>query len=183
MTDREESVTSLVHRLKSQTLALLLLLAGMGWLVSGCGMLPDLTDAKSKLVMPRLSLVDVQLPKKGKLSIMEPHFKVRLRVENPNDVEFPISGIECRIELHGMAFAAGKSTDFFTVPAKGSSDFEMEFSTEIVKAMKQASTLLRKGDAPVEYRISGIIHVEIPYLGAVPFDKSGQLNNPIRGEE
>ncbi len=158
----------------------LLLLSGLGLLLSGCWLMPDRAASGAKLEKPRLSLVDIQPSRLGKGSKWEPRFRVRLRVENPNEIEFPISGLECRVELQGMAFATGSSSEFFTVPAKGDAEFDVEASTEILKAMKQISALLRKGEAVIDYRIVGKIHVEIPFLGAVPFDKSGTLKKPLK---
>ncbi|MBF0212347.1 MAG: LEA type 2 family protein [Magnetococcales bacterium] len=161
----------------------LCLLSGTGLLLSGCSVLPEWAENRPKLEKPRLSLVDVQLVKREKNSKWEPRFRVRLKVENPNPVEFPIGGIECRVELQGMAFATGKSSEFFTIPAHGDAEFDVEVATELLKAMKQLSSLLRKGVASVDYRIVGIIHVEIPFLGAVPFDKSGTLKKSIQWDE
>ncbi|MBF0272365.1 MAG: LEA type 2 family protein [Magnetococcales bacterium] len=161
---------------------MILLVVGSGWFLSGCGLLPEWSDPRPQLEKPRLSLVDIQLAKKNSTK-MAPRFRVRLKVENPNDIDFPIGGIECRVELQGMAFATGQSSEFFTIPAKGDAEFDVEVATELMKAIKQISALLRKGEASLEYRIVGKIHVEIPFVGAVPFDKSGILKKNIKWDE
>lgn len=160
----------------------------LGWVVllamillgSGCAPLADMAGAKPQ--PPVLSLVDIQ-PSERKGSKWAPRFRVRLKVENPNPIEVPIGGIECRLELQGMHFATGHSTEFFTIPAKGAAEFDVEVTTELMKAMKQLSTLLRRGEAVMEYRLVGKIFVELPLLGAVPFEKSGTLKRPLRWEE
>ncbi|MBF0191376.1 MAG: LEA type 2 family protein [Magnetococcales bacterium] len=161
---------------------MILLIASSGWFLSGCGLLPEWSDTRPKLDKPRLSLVDIQLSKTNH-NKMAPRFRVRLKVENPNDIDFPIGGIECRVELQGMAFATGQSSEFFTVPAKGDAEFDVEVTTELMKAMKQISVLLRKGEASLDYRIVGKIHVEIPFVGAVSFDKNGTLKKPVKWDE
>ncbi|MBF0613605.1 MAG: LEA type 2 family protein [Magnetococcales bacterium] len=157
-----------------------LLMGVVGLLLSGCVGLTDWTGPK--LEHPRLSLLEIHQSEK-KNSKWAPRFRVRLRVDNPNTIEVPIGGIECRLELQGMSFATGQSSEFFTIPAKGSAEFDVEVSTELMKAMKQLSVLLRKGEAVVDYRLVGKIFVELPFLGAVPFDKSGTLHKPLKWED
>ncbi|MBF0627143.1 MAG: LEA type 2 family protein [Magnetococcales bacterium] len=154
----------------------------LGLTLAGCGGGADWLGSKPKLEQPRLSLVDIQ-PSRIKSSKLAPRFRLRLKVENPNDIEVPISGIDSRLEVQGMAFATGKSTEFFIIPAKGDAEFDLEVATEVMRAMKQISALLRRGEAVVDYRLAGVIHVELPLLGAVPFDKSGTLKKPIKWDD
>lgn len=161
----------------------LLIAIAVGWWLAACSPLTTLTGDKPKLEKPSLSVVDVQPARKGKPALLEPRLRVRVKVENPNPVELPIGGIECRLEMQGMDFATGRTTDFFVIPAHGATEFDLEVSTELNKAMKQLSALLRKKELSADYRLSGRIHVEIPFIGAVPFEKSGTLQRAIRWDE
>lgn len=160
--------------------ALLIFFIGGAALLSGCSLINSMIPPKIKLEKPRLTLLDVHLLKKTKSAPMAPRFRVRLKVENPNNIEVPIGGIDFRLELQGMTLANGVGAEFFTIPAKGDTEFDVDVSTEVMKAMKQVSALLKSGEAKVEYRIVGRIHVEIPYVGAVPFDKKGLLQLPLK---
>ncbi|MEO5330740.1 MAG: LEA type 2 family protein [Magnetococcus sp. YQC-5] len=161
--------------------ALMIFMSG-SVLLSGCAwntLLPPTTKPEK----PRLSLVDVQLLKKGKSSFWQPRLRVRLKVENPNNIEIPIGGLQFRIELQGMTLANGAVTDFFTIPPLGDTEVDVEVSTELLKALQQLSVVLRKGEAKVTYRITGHIDVEIPLVGTVPFDKSGELSKPLKWDD
>ncbi|MBF0180875.1 MAG: LEA type 2 family protein [Magnetococcales bacterium] len=146
-------------------------------LLASCGAVKAMLPARPKLEKPELSVVDVLALKQ---SLKENRFRVRLKVFNPNDIEVPIGGLELTVELQGMTFATGSSSDFFTIPAKGNTEFDLEVTTGVLKALEQVSTLLRKHEATAEYRIYGRIHVEIPFVGALNFDKQGVLSRPIK---
>ncbi len=159
------------------------IMIGVVVLLSGCVGLDSMVPPKVKLEKPRLSLVSIHVIKTGKASIWEPKFRVRLNVENPNDIEFPIGGLDFRIELQGMTFASGVSAEFFTIPPKGGAEFDVDVSTGLLKAMKQISTLLRSGQAKAEYRIVGQIYVELAFVGAVAFDQRGVLQKPLKWDD
>ncbi|MEO5347568.1 MAG: LEA type 2 family protein [Magnetococcus sp. YQC-9] len=172
-----------LHRIRGMIGHPIMLLLVTGWFVTACGTLSEIGGERPKLEKPRLSLVDVQPAGKGKSSFLEPRLRVRLRVENPNPVELPIGGIECRLELQGMDFATGRTNHFFVIPVRGKTEFDFEVATELPKALKQLSHLMRKKELSADYRLTGHIHVEIPFIGAVPFEKTGTLSKPIRWDE
>ncbi len=71
------------------------LVASLG-LLSGC--------AYSHLEQPTLTVVDVNLLKGD---LFRQQLRVRMRVENPNDVALPVKSITYEVELAGNAFAHG----------------------------------------------------------------------------
>ncbi len=62
-------------------------------------------------------------------------FRVRVKVENPNDVELKVKGIEFEFLLMGDGFAEGNSSDQFVLPAKGEAEFDMTVSTNFVSSL------------------------------------------------
>ncbi len=63
---------------------------------------------------------------------LQPAVPGRVNVENPNDRELPIKGIDYKLFLEGDSFAEGVSNKPFTVPAQGDTDFDMTVRTNFV---------------------------------------------------
>ena len=78
-------------RLRAMALAAILLL-------SACSTL--------RLTPPNLQVVNVSLVGG---SVLKQDLRVRVRVDNPNDVELPVRGISCEVQLGGETFATGES--------------------------------------------------------------------------
>ncbi|MDW8260622.1 MAG: LEA type 2 family protein, partial [Gammaproteobacteria bacterium] len=69
-----------------------------------------------RLEEPRLSIIGVELLGGN---LFEQRLKVRMRVQNPNDRELRVKGIEYRVELDGEPFGEGFSSSSFVVPRLG----------------------------------------------------------------
>jgi LEA14-like dessication related protein len=126
-----------------------------------------------KLETPRLSLVGIKFQD---MTFFEQRLLVRLRVQNPNDLELPVKGIDVNFQLAGEDFAEGVSARAFNVPAFGEAEFDM-----IVTA-NAATALLRIIDRnhgkqvdSLDYRIRGKLKTGIGLLGSVPFDEKGTI--------
>jgi LEA14-like dessication related protein len=128
-----------------------------------------------KFETPRLSVVGVEMLKSD---LFEQRLKVRMRVQNPNDRELPIKGLNYRLEVNGEDFAQGVSGTPFTVPAFGEAEFDMNLTANM------ASTLIRvltRGAAAegssdkLDYRIVGKVALASGMLRSIPFEETGSI--------
>jgi LEA14-like dessication related protein len=127
-----------------------------------------------KLVTPTLSLVGVQIMS---TDMFAQKFKVRVKVENPNDIEVPVSGIEYTIFLAGDAFAEGASDYSFVLPALGEAEFDMTISTNFVSSFGRLVS--RMGGSKLEdvdYEINGKLILQKGLVRKIPFDHKGTVN-------
>ena len=122
---------------------------------------------------PRLSVIDVQVVS---AELWEQRLKVRLRVQNPNDVALSVKGIEYTLDISGQQVASGVSDASFVVPALGEAQFDTNLTTNM------AGTLLRlvaRGPdtlaAGVDYHLAGRISLATGWLRSVPFDERGSF--------
>jgi LEA14-like dessication related protein len=136
-------------------------LAVAGWLLAGCSLL------RPKVETPRLSVVHVELMKSG---LWEQQLRVRLRVQNPNDLVLPVKGIDYKLEVAGAEFAHGVSTASFSVPALGEAEFDMNVTANIAGTMLR---LLNTRADQIDYRIAGTVSLSSGWVHAVPFDQRG----------
>src|SRR5258706_3133373 len=69
---------------------------------------------------PRLSVVRVEL--EG-AQLLSQRFRIRVRVENPNDRALPVRAISFTIQLAGEDFGSSATAAPFTVPARCEGEF------------------------------------------------------------
>lgn len=127
-----------------------------------------------KLETPRLSVVKVGMVS---ADIFSQQFRVRMRVQNPNDRELPIKGLDYQLFLEGDSFAEGVTEAPFTVPALGETEFDMTVRTNFVSSIGRLLSRLENKDSPqVEYVISGKVFVDLPFVRSIPFRDGGMVD-------
>lgn len=126
------------------------------------------------LVAPRLSLVGVQVLSGD---MFAQRFKVRVLVQNPNDLELPVRGLEYQIILMGDSFADGVSNDQFLLPALGEAEFDMMITTNFVSSFGRLISRMGGGKLEdIEYEIVGKIFVDKGMLRKIPFSQRGTVD-------
>ena len=129
----------------------------------------------TKLEVPQLTLVSVAMTS---ADIFNQQFLVRLNVENPNDRELPITGIDYKLFLEGDSFSEGVSNKPFTVPAKGDADFDMLVRTNFVAGAGRLLSRLN-GREQVQYVVEGKLLTGISMAKKIPFQQSGTVSIKI----
>ena len=142
-----------------------------------CALVLCLTACSTpKLAVPKLALVSVAMTS---ADIFNQQFIVRLNVENPNDQELPITGIDYKLFLEGDSFAEGSSPKPFTVPAKGDTDFDMIVRTNFVSSAGRLLSRLNGRDQ-VQYVVEGKLLTDISGLKKIPFQESGTVSIKVK---
>ncbi len=134
-------------------------------LCAGCTLAP-------KFQTPQLSVVDVQMLGGD---LWSQRLKVRVHVQNPNERPLPVRSLDYTFEVEGQTFATGASTEAFTVPALGESDFDMNVTTNLAGTMLKLLTRGASADNNVAYRLSGTLSLSAGLLRSIPFDQRGSF--------
>lgn len=133
---------------------------------AGCALIP------SHLERPHLTVVGVEVEH---AQFLEQRFRVRIRVDNPNDRSLPVRAINFTIELAGERIGSGTSAAPFTVAANAATEFDALVTTDLATTLLKVLPHLKEGGAPVEYRLAGTVATDLPLLASVPFDQRGSF--------
>jgi LEA14-like dessication related protein len=137
--------------------------------VAGCSSLGPELDP------PRLTIVRVAMTS---ADMFNQQFLVRLHVQNPNERELPVRGIDYKLFLQGDSFAEGVSTKPFVVPALGETEFDMTVRTNFVSGVGRLLSRLNGRDQ-VEYVLEGKVLTDLGMIRKIPFQESGTVSLAI----
>jgi LEA14-like dessication related protein len=115
-------------------------------LLSACAGLGGLSQK------PEVSVAGLKLVQVG---VFEQRFILKLRVQNPNDVELRINGLSVEVEFNGQPFITGLSDKGVTVPRFGEAVLEVMATSTLGSALKQLRELQKGGRERIDYRIVG----------------------------
>jgi LEA14-like dessication related protein len=152
--------------MKSVAVLRTLLLLGVVLALQSCSLFGP------KLSVPRLKLMSIGMVS---ADLFSQQFLVRMSVQNPNDRELPIKGIDYKLFLQGDSFAEGVSNAPFVIPALGESQFDMTVRTNFVSSVGRLVSRLN-GKSKVEYVIEGTVFTRLGLLSKIPFQDSGEVD-------
>ncbi len=152
-----------MRRMLTRATALLALLA----VLASCATGP-------KLETPRLKVIGIEMMS---TDMFAQRFKVRMLVQNPNDMELQVRGLDYQIILMGDSFADGVSNDQFLLPALGEAEFDMMITTNFVSSFGRLISRMGGGKLEdIEYEIVGKIFVDKGMLRKIPFSHRGTVD-------
>lgn len=101
---------------------------------------------------PQVHLVKVEVVQ---AKLMQQRFLLYFRVDNPNDSDLTVRGLDYRIHLGNMLLTEGEHEHWFTVGPRSSGFFKVPIRTNLWPQVKELVKLLKKPDQPVPYRLEG----------------------------
>ena len=148
-------------------LAALLLLV----LLSACGSLPNREPLQ-------IDVAGIEsLPGEG----MELRLAVKIRVQNPNNVDIQYDGVALTLDLNDRQLGSGVSSKVGVVPRYGESVFTVPVTISAFDMINQLLGAIERRDDPdrrVNYRVRG--KLEGGLFGTRRFEASGRFDLPER---
>ena len=122
----------------------------------------------------RINVVGLEpIPGEG----MEMRFKVKLRVQNPNETAIDFDGLALDLDLNGRPFASGVNDHSGSVARFGEALIEIPVSVSAIAVVRQALGVIEgDGKAEVPYALRGRLAGGL--LGGMRFSDSGTLKLP-----
>ena len=98
-------------------------------LVLGCATTPKMPE-------PPVVYVTGISPTGG--GLLEQKIRVGLRIENPNNFELQMTGIEFDLDLNGRPFARGMGSHELTLPRLGSQELSVQATTTVIEVLRRS---------------------------------------------
>lgn len=121
---------------------------------------------------PDIHLVKVEVIK---AKLLEQQFMLHFRIDNPNDSNLPIRGLQYTIRLNDILLADGESSDWFTIPANGREYFQVPVRTNLWRHLKDIAKLLKNSDQPIRYRLDGELKTGLFFGRDLHLARSGEI--------
>ncbi len=133
--------------------------------LAGCSALrPDLQ-------VPQLTLVSVAMTS---ADIFNQQFLVKVNVQNPNDRELPITGIDYKLFLEGDSFAEGVSEQALHRAGAGRHRLRHDGAHQLRQRRGRLLSRLNGRDQ-VNYVVEGKVLTDISMLKKIPFQETGTV--------
>lgn len=146
-----------LHRAASVVLAVALLLPGCAsWFIKG---------ESPEVLVTNVTPLDA--------TMFEQRLRVDLRVRNPNDFDYHLTGIDFTLNLNGKRLARGLGSKELTIPRLGDAVITIDTSTSTLDIVRQLLQLSQKQE--LTYDIKGVLHGT---EGRLPFTNAGTLVEP-----
>jgi LEA14-like dessication related protein len=133
-------------------------------LLSGCAMMQPLET-------PHVTLVDLRILD---VTLFEQSYGLKIRVQNPNPVALPITGMSFRVDVNDAELGRGVSNEAVTVPAYGDAVVEIKLVSSLARIIDQIRSFNTGKAQSLRYRLAGDISVA-NRLGTLPFDYRGEI--------
>ena len=137
-------------------------------LIMGCAALPQKAEA------PRVSITAIDIVDAG---VLEQRYQIKLRVQNPNDFDFVIKGIQFEIKLNGQSFVTGVSGNTVNVPRFSSAVLDLEAVSTLASLARQLQEMAENKTPAASYGITGKVHLAQPAI-SLPFHEEGEIKLP-----
>lgn len=106
-------------------------------------------------------------------TLFEQRLRVDLRVRNPNDFDYHLTGIDFTLNLNGKRLARGLGSKEVTIPRLGDAVMTIDTTTSTLDIVRQLLELSQKQE--LTYDIKGVLYGT---EGRLPFTNAGTLVEP-----
>ena len=135
------------------------------WL-TGCATLPTGTEP------PFLSIVSIE---PEAITPLEQKYRLKMRIQNPNDHDLAISGMSYVLELNGHSFLKGVSDTAVSVPRFGEAVVDVSGVSTLFGFLRQIQALQGQQHPNLQYKLSGKLGLSGGF-GSLPFSYTGDLS-------
>ncbi len=122
---------------------------------------------------PVVSLVKVDVME---VDFSKQTFVLSFDVSNPNSFALPVNYVTYGVKLENERFASGETAASFTVPANSDGEFAISVDLDLFRTAPKLLYTVRDGTTrDLSYELNGKLGIDIPFVGSVPFEYSGEI--------
>jgi len=134
-------------------------------LLVGCAAIQPQVDP------PRVALADLRILD---ITLFEQRYLLRLRIQNPNPFDLPITGMDFTLHINEREFGSGVSRQAVTVPAYGEEVVDVKVISNLARVFQQLHDWDEGRGGRLSYRLSGGLSLA-NRIGKIPFEYRGEL--------
>ncbi|NHX00749.1 LEA type 2 family protein [Pseudomonas koreensis] len=123
-------------------------------------------------VDPAVHLVKVEVVR---AKLLEQKFILHFRIDNPNDSDLTVRGLEYRIHLADLLLAEGEHEHWFTVGPKRSAYFKVPIRTNLWPRVKDVVKMLKNPKQQIPYRLQGEMETGLFIAHYVHLERNGVI--------
>jgi LEA14-like dessication related protein len=123
-------------------------------------------------VDPAVHLVKVEVVR---AKLLEQKFILHFRIDNPNDSDLTVRGLEYRIHLADLLLAEGEHEHWFTVGPKRSAYFQVPIRTNLWPRVKDVVKMLKNPKQQIPYRLQGEMETGLFIAHYVHLERNGVI--------
>ena len=135
-------------------------------LLNGCAAL------QSAIETPHVTLNNLQVVD---MTLLEQRYAVTLRVQNPNPIPLPITGMNFQLDINDSELGRGVTNEAETVPAYGEALVEVKLASNLMRIFNQIRGLESSKGQSLRYRLSGGLSIS-SRMGKLPFEYRGEFS-------
>ena len=121
---------------------------------------------------PAVHLVKVEVVR---AKLLEQKFILHFRIDNPNDSELTVRGLEYRIHLGDILLAEGEHEHWITVDPKGSRHYKVPIRTNLWSKVKGLVKQLKNAEQSIPYRLEGELETGLFIAHYVHLTRNGVI--------
>ena len=134
-------------------------------ILSGCAAMQDSLEA------PYVTLTELRMLD---MTLFEQRYGMKIRVQNPNPVELPITGMNFQLDINDTELGRGVSDQAVTVPAYGEAVVEIKLTSNLIRIFDQIRGLESGKGQSLRYHLSGGLSLA-NRMSKLPFDYQGEI--------
>ncbi|MEI8650711.1 LEA type 2 family protein [Paraglaciecola sp. Hal342] len=121
---------------------------------------------------PELQLTNLSmLPAQG----FEQRFRLTFRVTNPNNISFPVDGMNFKLNLRGVQVATGVSDKQFVLAPLSDNTFEVDVTANLFNSGRVLLDIMNTKPQELAYEINAKIFTSKGLWGNIPVSRSGVI--------
>ncbi|WP_202369508.1 LEA type 2 family protein [Pseudomonas sp. MWU318] len=121
---------------------------------------------------PAVHLVKVEVVR---AKLLEQKFILHFRIDNPNDSDLTVRGMEYRIHLADMLLAEGEHEHWITVAPKSSGFYRIPIRTNLWPRVKDVVKMLKNPNQQIPYRLQGEMETGLFIAHYVHLERNGVI--------
>ena len=123
-------------------------------------------------VDPAVHLVNVEVVR---AKLLEQKFILHFRIDNPNDSDLTVRGLEYRIHLGDMLLAEGEHEHWITVDPNSSRFYKVPIRTNLWPKVRDLVKQLKNSEQGIPYRLEGEMETGLFIAHYVHLERNGVI--------